>query len=235
MDIDPKGMNGPPLPLVRARLRTPRAAAVAGIAFSGLLTCSLVLLQLYVPSNPLDEGAWLATRARRVTFALNLIPFAGIAFLWFIGVLRDRLGDQEDKFFATVFLGSGLLFLGMVFITESMAGGLILVHSVQPTALLESVAFTFVRACMFNIMHIYAFRMAAVFMISASTLAIRTRITARWIALVGYMAALFLLFGSSRFDWVLLVFPAWVLLVSLYILADNLRGSSAAVSAKHKG
>ena len=235
MDIDPKGVNGPPLPLVRARLRTPRAAAVAGIAFSGLLTCSLVLLQLYVPSNPLEEGAWLATSARRVTFALNLIPFAGIAFLWFIGVLRDRLGDQEDKFFATVFLGSGLLFLGMVFITASMAGGLILAHSVQPTALLESGAFTFARAFMFNVMHIYAFRMAAVFMISASTLAIRTCITARWIALVGYIAALFLLFGSSQFDWVLLVFPAWVLLVSLYILIDNLRGASGAVSAEHKG
>ena len=43
---------------------------------------------------------------------MNLIPFAGIAFLWFIGVLRDRLGEQEDRFFATVFFGSGLLFLG---------------------------------------------------------------------------------------------------------------------------
>lgn len=33
---------------------------------------------------------------------------AGIAFLWFIGVIRDRSGAHEDRFFATVFLGSGL-------------------------------------------------------------------------------------------------------------------------------
>ena len=41
--------------------------------------------------------------------AVNLVPFAGIAFLWFIGVLRDRLGALEDRFFATVFLGLGML------------------------------------------------------------------------------------------------------------------------------
>jgi hypothetical protein len=27
-----------------------------------------------------------------VSLALGLLPFAGIAFLWFIGVVRDRLG-----------------------------------------------------------------------------------------------------------------------------------------------
>jgi hypothetical protein len=41
--------------------------------------------------------------------AVNQVPFAGIAFLWFIGMLRDRLGEFEDRFFATVFFGSGLL------------------------------------------------------------------------------------------------------------------------------
>jgi len=49
------------------------------------------------------------------------LPFAGIAFLWFIGVLRDRLGELEDRFFATVFLGSGLLFLAMLFASCSSA------------------------------------------------------------------------------------------------------------------
>ena len=57
--------------------------------------------------------------------ALNLIPFAGIAFLWFVGVLRDRIGEREDRFFATVLLGSGLLFVAMLFIGAAVAGGLI--------------------------------------------------------------------------------------------------------------
>ena len=64
------------------------------------------------------------TDARTVTLALNLIPYAGIAFLWFIGVIRDLLSDREDRLFATVFLGSGLLFLALTFIGAALAAGL---------------------------------------------------------------------------------------------------------------
>ena len=106
-------------PLIRASLRTPRAAAIAGVVFSMLLICSLWLLRLSVPADPLEVGAWLLTSSGRVRVALNLIPFTGVAFMWFLGVLRDRLGVKEDKFFATVFLGSGLMFLGMLFVAAS--------------------------------------------------------------------------------------------------------------------
>jgi len=212
--------------LLRARMRTPRAAAIAGILFSGLMICIIWLLRLSVPADPLEVGAWLKTGTGRVSFALNLVPFAGMAFLWFIGVLRDRLGKREDKFFATVFLGSGLLFLGMIFVAAAAAGSLILAYSAQREALFDAGTFVFARAFTFDIMHIYAFKMAAVFMVSASTLAIYTRITARWIAWLGYASAVFLLIGSAYVDWALFVFPGWVLLVSSYILVENMRGSS---------
>jgi hypothetical protein len=99
--------------LTRKTLRTPKAAAAAGIIFSLLLITAFWLLRVSVPADPLEPGAWLSTSAGTVAFALNIIPFSGIAFLWFMGVLRDRLGRDEDRFFATVFLGSGLLFLAM--------------------------------------------------------------------------------------------------------------------------
>ena len=177
MDSDFNVADGLRASLVRARLKTPRAAAIAGILFSVLLIYSLWLLRLSVPADPLETGAWLETSAKRVTFALNLVPVAGIAFMWFIGVLRDRLGRQEDQFFATVFLGSGLLFLGMLFIAAAATGGLITAYSAQPQALFDGATFAFGRAFTFDIMHIYAFKMAAVFMMIASTLALRTRIT----------------------------------------------------------
>ena len=79
--------------LISPHLRAPRAAAIAGILFSVLLITSFVLLRFSVPADPLEAGAWLRTRANTVALALNLVPFAGIAFLWFMGVLRDRLGD----------------------------------------------------------------------------------------------------------------------------------------------
>jgi hypothetical protein len=145
------------------------------------------------------------------------MPFAGIAFLWFIGVLRDPLGEREDRFFATVFLGSGLLFLAMLFASAAVAGGIIIAYAARPEGLLDSATFTFARAVTYEIMNLYAIKMAAVFMISTSTLTIRTGFTPRWIAFLGFACALLLLFSGRYIDWILLVFPLWVLLISIYI------------------
>ena len=170
---------------------------------------------------------WLKTSSNTVALALHLVPFAGIAFLWFIGVLRDRLGEREDRFFATVFLGSGLLFLAMLFASAAVVGGIVIAYSAQSKALLDSATFTFARAATFEIMNIYAIKMAGVFMISASTLAIRTGFISRWLAFLGYALALALLLSGRSIEWILLVFPLWVLLISIHILIDNLRRPSA--------
>jgi hypothetical protein len=210
--------------LTSVRLRAPRAAAIAGILFAVLLITSFLLLRLAVPADPLEAGAWLKTNANTVTLALNLIPFAGIAFLWFIGVLRDRLGEREDRFFATVFLGSGLLFLAMLFVSAAMVGGVIIAYKVQADQLLGSATFAFARAIMYEIMNIYAIKMAGVFMIVTSTLGIRTGFIARWITFFGYTVALLLLLSNRHIEGILLIFPLWVLLLSIHILIDNLRG-----------
>ena len=209
--------------LIRARLKTPRAAAIAGILFSVLLIAGLLLFRLSVRADPLEAGAWLRTSANTIALGLNLIPFAGIAFLWFIAVLRDRLGELEDRFFATVFLGSGLLFLAMLFASAATGGGIIIAYTARHEGLLGSPTFTFARAVTYEILYLYAVKMAAVFMISTSTLAIRTGIIVRWIAFLGYAFALFLLLSGRYIEWILMLFPLWVLLVSIYILIDNLR------------
>ena len=112
----------------RSRLTTPRAAAVAGILFSVLYITVIILVRRSVPEKPEDMGDWLAIGWKSVGLALNLLPFAGIAFLWFIGVVRDRLGQHEDRFFATVFFGSGLLFLAMLFASAALAGGILTMY-----------------------------------------------------------------------------------------------------------
>ena len=147
--------------LTTARLRAPRAAAIAGILFAILLMAGLGLIRLAVPANPLEAGAWLQTRLNTVVLALNLVPFAGIAFLWFISVLRDRLGEREDRFFATVFLGSGLLFLAMLFMSAAMVGGLIIAYTADPSRILGSTTFTSARAIAYEVMNIYAININA--------------------------------------------------------------------------
>jgi hypothetical protein len=207
--------------LTQARLKTPRAAAIAGIVFSILFIISLVLIRISVPSNPLEAGTLVSGDWKTVSLALHLLPFAGIAFLWFIGVLRDRMGAYEDRFFATVFLGSGLLFLAMLFASAAVAGGIMMVYGAMPGKLMESGTYTFGRTVANHIINVYAVKMAGVFMISTCTLSIRTRIFPRWMAFLGYALALLLLLSIGYFTWVLLVLPLWVLLISCYILFAN--------------
>ncbi len=213
-------------PLTRVRLTAPKSAAVAGIVFSVLLIISLVLLLISVPANPRDGGAWLAASGNTVLLALNLVPFSGIAFLWFMGVVRDRLGKDEDQFFATVFLGSGLLFLAMLFASAAVTGSVILLHATQSNRLLASGFYDFGYTVAHEIMNTYVVKMSGVFMISTCTLFIRTRVIPRWMALLGYALALLMLLRIGHIDrigWVSLIFPLWVLLISVYILIDNYR------------
>ena len=207
--------------LTRANLKTPRAAAIAGILFSVLLLGVLWLLRISVPDDPREPGAWLKSASHTVALAINLVPFAGIAFLWFIGVLRDRLGASEDKFFATVFFGSGLLFLGMLFAAAAVAGALIISFETAPAQLIESATFHFARAAAYSMMNVYTVKMAGVFMVTTSTIAIYTGFAPRWIAILGYLLALLLIFGSYYLSWSFAVFPLWVLVMSIYIFFDN--------------
>jgi hypothetical protein len=124
-----------PVPLTGKRLRSPRAAAVAGLLFAGLLTAVLLLFRSSVPRDVFDEGAWLSAELDRVMLAINLMPFAGVAFLWFVGVVRDRMADAEDRLFATMFLGSGLLFLAMMFVAIAVFGAMVAVQAMQPGSL----------------------------------------------------------------------------------------------------
>ena len=101
--------------------------AISGIVFAVLFIFSLVLIRLAVPADPKDPGVWLIDPVlrQRVILSLNLVPFAGLAFLWFMAVMRHHIGLLEDRFFATVFLGSGLLFVAMLFAAVAVARGLL--------------------------------------------------------------------------------------------------------------
>ena len=200
-------------------LRTPRAAAVAGVVFSVLLAAVFVLLRLSVPANPGVAGTWLTDSGRRtaVTVALELVPFAGIAFLWFIGVVRDRVGHREDRFFATVFLGSGLLFVAMLFVAAAVAGGLFAAAS-RSSGPPNVDTLTLGRDVTGSLVNIYSMRMAGVFMLTTVTIARRTEIVSRWLTVAGIVAALVLLVTVGISPWVELLFPAWVLALSLDIL-----------------
>ena len=212
-----------------ARLRTPRAAAVAGIVFALLLGTSYVMLRLAIPAAPTDNGEWIEENAATVAGALGLISFAGIAFLWFMGVVRDRIGRSEDQFFSTVFFGSGLLFVALMFVSAAIASAMLASYGTRPDEIGDSNVYRFARDLMYRSTNTYGMRMASVFMISLGTIWVRTRTMPRWLAIVTYAAATVLLVTLSLSLWVSLVFPGWVLLISVYILVTGMRPLDAAM------
>jgi len=200
------------------RLTTPRAAAIAGIVFTVLFCASIILLRTALPKGPFTPTAWARQGGGRISIALGLMPFAGIAFLWFIGVIRDLLGDYEDRFFSTVFLGSGLLFLAMVFTASGVAGATLASAKLASSQRSEEQIVYFGRVIMLQVSNIYAIRMAGVFMISLGTIWWRTGLMPRSLAIISYLVALTLLVVISLSLWVVLLFPAWTLVVSLLVL-----------------
>lgn len=205
------------------RLRTPKAAAIAGVIYGVLSITTFTIINLNIPSVNQDTGAWLETSIRPVSFALALVPFAGIAFLWFMGVLRERIGLLEDQFFSTLFMGSGLLYLAMVFSSAAIAGGTITAYALDPIIVTEGEIYTFARAVMYRLNNIYSIRMAGMFMFVLATIWVRTGVMPRLLGLITYAVAVVLLVSISFIPWMVEVFPVWVLLVSVYILVLNFR------------
>ncbi len=197
---------------------SPRAGAIAGLLFAILFAVSVTLIRLAASGAADEAGDWLGDKAGWVSFALGLMPFAGMFFLWFIAVVRTRLGRFEDQFFATVFLGSGLIFLAMVFVAAGVAGGMAVSYSRAPAEFVESPSYYFARDVVMQIFVVYAMRMAAIFIFSQAALWLRTKVMPRWMAFLSFVVGFVLLVVIQQSLWIILLFPAWVFLVSLYIL-----------------
>jgi hypothetical protein len=126
-----------------------------------------------------------------------------------------------------VSLGSGLLFLAITFTSSAVTGALMMAYEALPGAMMNSGVYTFARTTAYELVNVYALRMAGVFMFSTCTLAIRLGMFPRWMALAGYALAFFLLLSIGRFGWAPLVFPLWTLAVSVYVLFANFRREPA--------
>ena len=191
---------------------------MAGVLFALLFGATLILIRLKMPEGAGDSAEWLDSQKGGISTATKLMPFAGITFLWFIGVVRDNLGRYEDRFFASVLLGSGLLFLAMMFVSTAVAAALVGINAgvTDPAAHVEVIAFG--KMIVVSAARTYAIRMAAVFMISLATIWLKTGLMPRWLVAVSYLVALGLLIAGDVSMWLTLAFPVWVLVVSALIL-----------------
>jgi hypothetical protein len=203
-------------------LRSIEAAAVAGLVYAVTSTTSLILLNMPPDlSGPDSEvAAWYSDAANRasLTAGLSLSIVSAVSFLWFVAVIRRRVGDREDRFFATVFLGSGVLLTGVMLAgTAALASPAVTIDLADgrvPDASTLAVMSGFGTTLMLVVL----LRVQAVFVVSTSTLALRSSAFSRWLSYLGYGIALVMFFVPILTDPVGLAFPIWVGILSIALL-----------------
>jgi hypothetical protein len=215
-----------PVVELRKELRTPRAAGVAGIVFAVLYLTSMLLLRRAgagITNAQVAESLSDRANAALTIVGMYLAPFSGVAFLWFIAVIRDRVGSHEDRFFSTIFLGSGLLFVAMLFSGAAAAGSIAASASFQQTAGWSPEFIRYARSLAYSILMVYSIKAAGVFTVTASTIMLRLGALPRWLAMTGYVVAAVLLLSAAFFDPVLALFPLWVAGISIALLISKPR------------
>jgi hypothetical protein len=209
------------------QLRAPAAAGIAGLLFALLYTAALVMLRSDAIYRA-DDAELIRLFAdggdtSAVIGGLYLAPFAGVMFLWFVAVIRDQIGELEDRFFATVFFGSGILFVALLFVASAIASapsvGVRYLDQPPPSSsdidMLRSLAYTTTFA--------FENRAAGVFLIATATIGLKTGVFPRWFSGISYLLGAVLLIAVTFWDWAILVLPAWVAVVSLFILVRERR------------
>ncbi len=205
----------------RSRVASVEAAAVAGIVCAvgwsigmrGLLAAPSIdatddeIVRYF--SEPYSGGA--------AVIYLQVVTVATLAFLWFIGVVRSRLGENEPRLFGTVFLGGGILLAGLIFVGASALAA--------PSVLLEvggkapdPGAASMTRAFAASILSVFAPRVTALVMLSTASLGRQTGALPRWLVLVSYAVGVGEFVNFTIREPSIYVFPAWIAVVSVVLL-----------------
>jgi hypothetical protein len=209
---------------LRQEVRSPRAAAFAGIAYAILMSVGMLLTYNLALTDPVSlTPEWLQDVSDTARLVIAIVPFAGIAFLWFTGVVRDQLSYQEGRFFATLFFGSGIIQIVLLFIWSAIFGAIIGTRTLVASGMASGEVHIFGFVLMNELIGNYALRMSGIYMTAIGALWVRTGTMPRWLIVITYVLAFGFLFAADRFREARFMFPGWVFLVSVYILILNIR------------
>jgi hypothetical protein len=206
------------------------AAAVAGMVYSVLAVAGLGFLSRVPDLGMSDEELtrWFEDSGHQAEaiVGLNLVSISAIAFLWFVAVIRRRLGDREDRFFGTVFFGSSIAFVGVWVVAAAVVAAPAIVSTVFDDASISADSESLAVGIGAALMLVVAPRLQAVFVITVSNVILRSGFLPRWLGHVGFATGLLMMVVPFVAEPIGLAFPAWVFLVSIVILVTG-QGHSA--------
>lgn len=211
---------------VRRAASSVESAALAGLGAAVLLSLAVYLLARQPgvgSSSKRADLAWYVDPGNRFTvfLGLNLAAVGVVAFLWFMAVIRRRLGDREDQFLATVFLGSGLAFGMLTVVAAVCAAAPTLVVHFGDGATVDNSTVALAHGLWFGLWGVAASRFVGVFIAATSTIGLRFGALPTWLSRLGLvLGALLGLTGAfaGPLDFIV---PAWLTAVSLTVLVTR--------------
>jgi len=210
-----------------------RRYSIEGAAIAGLIFAALYgVLQVIAMSTPDMLGSveeiitWHSDSQNQalMLLAFNLAVFASIAFLWFVAVLRRRIGEREDQFLATVFLSSAILFVGLLLVGLGVLMAIPAVFAAGD-AVPDAADIGIVGGASRLILVVAMPRMQALFVASTSTIGRLTGALPAWLTWIGYAFSLVLLLVPVLFEVPGLGFGLWVGMVSGVIVVRRRRAA----------
>jgi hypothetical protein len=202
-----------------------RKSALSGIAFAVLFVVALVLVHrtpgLAVPDSDYTNFYRDNNGGDLVTAGLYIVPFAGIAFLWYVAATRTLVltpTNTASDIPRWLQLGSGVVFVAMLFVGTALVGAVSLLTVFSSTPLPPPDVARALSSAGYGVVFVYGVRAAGMFLITTTTLARSGGLLSTWLAIVSYVAGAFLLISTTFHPAVLLVFPGWVVLMSVVAL-----------------
>jgi len=215
----------------RKRRRSVESAAVAGVVYAVLTVIALILITRFPELTLSDEDvtAWFDETDHKavLVLGLNLAAVSAIAFLWFVAVIRRRLGDLEDRFLGTVFFGSAIVYVVIWLVSAAILAAPAVALTILETGAVDGATATLAWGFAAALVLVVAPRIQAVFVFTTSTIILRSAVLPRWLALFGYVVGVILLTVPLITQPTGVGFPVWVLVVSVTILLSRPRNDDA--------
>ncbi|CAM3688545.1 hypothetical protein OCAE111667_22110 [Occultella aeris] len=231
---EPQEPDGGAAPPVRERLFQGSGAGLAGLLFAVLFIVGFVILDQIPDSATTDElTAYYqgASGSAVIVAGFYLVPFSGLAFLWFIAAARHRLRSlarREDPLLDTVQITAGVLFVAMIFVAAAAAVTGVSAVRLTPSDATADLVTLEQASTMTNyaqmLLMTYAFRTAGVFILASTTRGLRAKLFPRWFAVLSYLAVAVLLLSLTSVRAVVLVVPLWVAAAAGVILFRRATG-----------
>jgi hypothetical protein len=220
----------------RAERRAAYLTIGAGAAHALLFLASYALLFNVPKANATDQQItefYSSGDTRQLLLAgLYLMPFAGIAFIWFIVSLRMWIAShvqQENFLLSNIQLVSGIVYVAIFFVTAAAAAAAAAAVEFSGADVDPTMARLFPRFGS-ALLYVFAMRMAAMFVFTTSNIGRGAGVLPRWYVFTGFAVGLFLLLSATFSPVLVLVFPVW-LLVLCGILFLRVRRNAAGLPA----